>query len=110
MIPAQESLGILGKPLFVTTTTTTTLFTYFIYPIDPCGVLDPLGMQAYFWASDVGVRGVQPGCRGHGVKAYLMRPVASISLGVKCKVTARLRHQRHRSYVQDYGRPGRGWF
>lgn len=41
-----------------------------------------------------------PGCRGRGVNAYLMPPVASISLGMDCEITTRLRHQRRPSLFQ----------
>lgn len=98
----SPALGILGKPL--------------AWPPSPrppphCSLTSFTRstlqyLQVYFQTSDVGEHRVQPGCCGHSVKAYLMHPVASISLGMNCEVTAHLRHQRRWSYVQAYSMEG----
>lgn len=96
---SQEFLGILRNPLGWLPSPPPAI-TYFIFSghlsaFKPCR--RPSGRRTWEHI------GYNQDVVGHGDKAYLMRPVASVSLRMYSEVTACLRHQRHLSCVRAYG-------
>lgn len=98
--PSREFLGILRDPLGWLLSPPPSAITNFIYSGHPSAFKPckrPSGRRTWEHI------GYNQDVVGHGDKAYLMRPVASISLGTDSEVTACLRHQRHLSCVRAYG-------